>query len=101
MTHNSYDYSFSSMFSNVNFKKCSAIFGGVFLFGILFGYVLFPSMFKGLIAKVSELDVIAHSNTQDIYDLYLRKLVSSPAQKFVHSTPKFRFRLILKFMCSI
>nr|QGW45470.1 sensory neuron membrane protein 1d [Bradysia odoriphaga] len=46
-----YELSLQSIFGEINFKKYSAIFGGVFLFGILFGYVLFPSLFKGLIAK--------------------------------------------------
>ncbi len=46
------DYSLQSMFSEVNFKKYTAIFSGVFVFGILFGYVLFPTLFKTMIGKV-------------------------------------------------
>lgn len=49
-----HELSLQSIFGEINFKKYSAIFGGVFLFGILFGYVLFPSLFKGLIAKVAK-----------------------------------------------
>lgn len=46
------ELSLTSIFGEINFKRIAAIFGGVFLFGILFGYVLFPSLFKGMIAKV-------------------------------------------------
>lgn len=44
-----------SLLSDINFKKSSITFGGIFLFGILFGYVLFPMLLKTMIGRVGNI----------------------------------------------
>lgn len=42
----------------LNYIRLSLIFGGVLLFGILFGYVVFPKLLTKMIGKVSNWRVL-------------------------------------------
>lgn len=46
------DYSLTTFLAGVNLKKYSIRFIIMFIFGILFGFIIFPTVLKAMIAKV-------------------------------------------------
>lgn len=54
------DYSLTTLLAGVNLKKYSIRFIIMFIFGILFGFIIFPTALKAMIAKVLHIFIKFH-----------------------------------------